>query len=157
MIACDSHSAQDTERNAAALARVARAGIYIGLHGELGSGKTTWARGFLHGMGYPGTVRSPTYTLVEPYDCQGCTVYHFDLYRVREPRELEQLGYRDYFNEEAICLVEWPERAAGLLGVPDLRVDFQGRGSTRWVSFVPETDAGRNILDIFRPSERNRI
>ena len=87
----------------------------VHLRGDLGSGKTTLARGLLRGLGYAGRVKSPTYTLVELYIDSRLNLYHFDFYRFHDPSEWHDAGFREYFNERSICLVEWPEKAAGLL------------------------------------------
>lgn len=96
-------------------------GQLIFLLGELGSGKTTLVRGILQAMGYDDMVKSPTYTLVESYDIKGLCIYHFDLYRIEKGQELEIIGIRDYLTTEAICLIEWPQRAQSLLPNADIR------------------------------------
>ena len=115
----------------ARIARVAPAGAVIYLHGDLGAGKTTLARGFLRALGYEAAVRSPTFTLLEPYDLGDLTVVHIDLYRVVDPEELEFLGLRDYLASGATLLVEWPGQGAGFLPLPDLTVTLAHQAGAR--------------------------
>jgi tRNA threonylcarbamoyladenosine biosynthesis protein TsaE len=129
------------------LARVLDGGI-VYLEGDLGAGKTTLARGIVHGLGHAGKVRSPTYTLVEPYPVAQGTVYHLDLYRLADPEELEWLGVRDMLEQGALLLIEWPERGVGSLPAPDLIIRITPANSGRRVDMVSASDRGRHILDL---------
>jgi tRNA threonylcarbamoyladenosine biosynthesis protein TsaE len=115
----------ETERLGACFADAGLARGVVWLEGDLGAGKTTWVRGFLRRLGARGPVRSPTFTLVETYALAGLEVCHFDLYRLAKPAELEDLGLRDYLDEGALVLFEWPERGAGVVPAADLRLVFR--------------------------------
>ncbi len=131
------------------LASVCPPGSKLFLQGELGTGKTTLTRGFLNGLGHHGIVKSPTYTLVEPYQIDDLEVFHFDLYRLNDPEELESLGIRDYFSGKAICLVEWPEKGAAFLGSPDIHIHIQYQDEQRNVLLEAKTPAGKEIIRSF--------
>jgi tRNA threonylcarbamoyladenosine biosynthesis protein TsaE len=113
------------------------------LEGDLGSGKTTLARGFLRALGAAGAVRSPTYTLVELYTLAGVTVVHADLYRLRNPQELEDLGLRDWASRGHLWLIEWPERGGGHLPAPDLRLSLGVEPQAHPIEIIPASALGR--------------
>lgn len=116
------------------------------LYGDLGAGKTTLARGFLRGSGFEGAVKSPTYTLVEPYEITDHKVYHFDFYRVRDADELEYIGIKDYFTPKAVCLIEWPDMGAGLLPQPDLSCYIETCSVGRKIKLEAGSERGKAIL-----------
>ena len=120
-------------------------GGVIHLHGDLGAGKTTLVRGLMRGYGYSGAVKSPTYTIVEPYEFERCRIYHFDLYRLLDPEEVEYLGAEDYFSPANLCLVEWAEKGAGIVPTADLSIDIESDGTGRLLKCQSLSDKGAII------------
>jgi tRNA threonylcarbamoyladenosine biosynthesis protein TsaE len=120
--------------------------LIIGLTGDLGAGKTTLVGGLLEALGHAGPVRSPTYTLIEPYRLSGRDVNHCDLYRLRDPGELDDLGLRDLLIPRSVLLVEWPERAGERLGTPDLSLQLAYLDEGRTVDFSAASEPGHRVL-----------
>lgn len=140
---------QDTEKLGQIIASLLSGGdggLTVFLEGDLGMGKTTLSRGVMRGLGHQGAVKSPTYTIVEPYEHLSPPAYHFDLYRLGDPEELEYMGIRDYFQGECLCLIEWPERGRGILPVPDLLVKLETGGEGRNALISASTTRGRRLL-----------
>lgn len=113
------------------LAKQLKPGQLIYLKGHLGAGKTTLVRGILRGLGHQDKVKSPTFTIVEPYQFEQFSLYHFDLYRLQDSNELETLGFRDYVNNNSICLIEWPEKAEHFLPMADLNIHLKIKDNNR--------------------------
>ena len=130
----------------ASLAKALRGGLTLWLQGNLGAGKTTLVRGLLRGLGFAGKVKSPTYTLVEPYVISGLYLYHFDLYRFVDEEEWDAAGFRDYFNPQSVCLVEWPDKAGRLLPPADVEITLQTEGCGRIATLSTNSEDGRSCL-----------
>lgn len=136
----------ETEMLGAALGEASAMDGLIYLQGDLGAGKTTLSRGLLRGVGFTGSVKSPTYTLVESYALDDWQVHHFDLYRLADAEELEYMGMRDFFTEKSLCLIEWAEKGAGFLPAPDLLVNLQSAADGREAIVSAKTPKGRVML-----------
>ena len=138
---------------AARLALVIRPGIVIYLRGDLGAGKTTLVRALLHALGYMGRVKSPTYTLLEQYEAGGLHLRHFDLYRFQDEEEWEAAGFRDEFDGRNVCVIEWPEKAHGLIPQADVEIIFEILPSGRNATIRAHTKTGRECLILLSRSD----
>ena len=133
-------NAEATEQFGASLYKVLPASCVIFLQGDLGAGKTTFVRGFLRAAGYNGTVKSPTYNLVEEYTIAQQRVFHFDLYRLSSPEELEWIGINDYFAQQSICFIEWPVLGLGFLPEPDIIIALSQQEQGRMLVITDNTE-----------------
>ena len=146
MISIQLHTEEEFLTFAGQMAHAISAGAIIFLHGPLGVGKTTFVRGFLRALGYTEKVKSPTYTIVEPYEVADKHLYHFDLYRINVPEELEYIGIEDYFSSAAICLIEWPEKGFPILPQADIVCDIAFANEEREIKIEALTNRGERIL-----------
>jgi len=124
--------------------------LLILLNGDLGAGKTTLSRGILNGLGHRGSVKSPTYTLVEPYDLEIGKVFHFDLYRLVDPEELYDIGFNDYLTESQLCMIEWPDKGGSLLPKADMSLQINSNGTGRQVILTAQTSLGSQCVNELR-------
>lgn len=141
-------STEDTEAFGGLLWSVLPAKCLLFLHGDLGAGKTTLVRGMLRGAGYQQTVKSPTYSLVEEYDVAGRRLFHFDLYRLKDPEELEWMGMADYLQQSALCCVEWPNMGKGYLPTADLEIYLHHQNHARLLEISILNPALKNSLQL---------
>ena len=132
-------------------------GDCLGLVGDLGAGKTTFARAYIHALGYPGYVKSPSYGLLETYEAGGRKVLHLDLYRIEDPEELEFLALRDLFDERSVLLIEWPDRGAGHLPDPDLVLEFGETASGRYIDCSGQSGRGQALARAVARSSGNAV
>lgn len=137
------------------LADIVSAPLFISLSGPLGAGKTALIRAMLRRLGVTGAIKSPTYALVEPYNFSSYSIYHFDFYRFLDHNEWEESGFRDYFEQNAICLVEWPEKAQGLLPVADLAINLTYDGTGRLLTIQSESPIGCKLLELLENNKTN--
>lgn len=144
------HNMQDFGAQlAAAISKIDTPLLFL-LNGDLGAGKTTISRGILQGLGHQGSVKSPTYTLVEPYELDIGMVYHFDLYRLIDPDELEHIGFSDYLSEAKLCIIEWPEKGGSYIPQPDISIDISVYQTGRHVTLNSATEYGNRCINLLQ-------
>ncbi|KPN71522.1 tRNA (adenosine(37)-N6)-threonylcarbamoyltransferase complex ATPase subunit type 1 TsaE [Neisseria sp. 83E34] len=134
----------------AAFAPALTAPLVVYLQGSLGAGKTTFTRGLLRGTGYTGTVKSPTYALVESYPLDKFTLHHFDLYRFASPEEWEDAGLDELFGTDSVCLIEWPQQGGALVPAADITVNIEHQETGRLCTLTAHTAAGRQSLETWK-------
>ena len=139
------------------IGQLVNAGMVIYLYGELGAGKTTFVRGFLHAKGYFGKVKSPTYTFVEGYSDLHLPIYHFDLYRLSEPEEIEGISIRDYLSAKNIILIEWPENGRGFIPEPTIKLTMEIVDKGRKIHLAAANLLGQTVLDKFNPKQMQKM
>jgi tRNA threonylcarbamoyladenosine biosynthesis protein TsaE len=127
---------------------IATQGLVVALAGELGAGKTSLARGAFRALGVSGPVKSPTFTLVEPYVVSSLNFYHFDFFRIADPEEISSAGLREMFGPASVCLIEWPEKAGRRLPVADLRIALRAHGDGRQARLTAASELGTRCLDL---------
>ena len=138
----------------AALAPRLHGGMIVTLTGELGAGKTKLVRGLVRGLGWTGTVKSPSYSLVEHYPMPSLYLYHFDFYRFNNVAEWEDAGFADYFRPDALCVIEWPQRVRDRLPAIDVALSLHYRGEGRELSLQANTPEGNACLAVLAPPVR---
>lgn len=144
----------------AMLAKTIQPDLTIYLYGDLGAGKTTLVRGLLRSLGFIGKVKSPTYTLIEPYEAivtqpEPLNLYHFDLYRFNDEEEWVEAGFRDYFNPQSVCLIEWPEKAKQVLPAPDVEISFIIKETGRSVKVAARSIRGQQCIQPIKLAQAN--
>lgn len=150
----ESHAPSETEALAGCFSRQCPLGAVIYLTGDLGSGKSTFARAFLQGLGVRGSIKSPTYTIIETYTLENeLEAVHMDLYRITDPGEIDYLALDAFADKLRVMLVEWPEKGDGHLPAADIRVGFEHHARTRRLQLLPQSDIGRNWLKLVDDSE----